>query len=98
MNDELAGQSSPNAPPSRSGANSPDVGAGPAERGPEHGLRGRASGDGPAGGTTSPPDATRYLETIRGVLSYRELAPLLAERVGNVEAQIVSGAYAGRRV
>lgn len=96
MNDELAGQSSPNAPPSRGDANPPDVGAGSPERRAEHGLRGRTSRDAFVGGTTSPPDSARHLETTRGILTYRELAPLLAQRVGDVEAQIVSGIYADR--
>ena len=30
--------------------------------------------------STSPPHATSFIETTRGVLSYSQLAPLLAER------------------
>jgi len=43
---------------------------------------------------TSPPGgATRYIQTTRGLLSYRQLAPLLAERVLRVERDIVTGAF-----
>ena len=33
-----------------------------------------------AGGTAPPHGATRFVETTRGVLSYSQLAPILAER------------------
>ena len=40
-------------------------------------------------GTTRPPhSATRYLETSAGILSYQQLAPLLAERVAETELAI----------
>ena len=40
-------------------------------------------------GTTRPSySATRYIETSAGILSYRELAPLLAERVADTELAI----------
>lgn len=43
---------------------------------------------------TSPPSgATRYIQTTRGLLSYRQLAPLLAERVLRVEQEIAGGAF-----
>ena len=43
---------------------------------------------------TSPPGgATRYLRTARGLLSYSQLAPLLAERVLRVERDIAMGAF-----
>jgi hypothetical protein len=43
---------------------------------------------------TSPPGgATRYLQTTRGLLSYSQLAPLLAERVLRVERDIATGAF-----
>ena len=41
-----------------------------------------------AGGTTPPHGATRFVETTRGILSYSQLAPLLAERA------IASGDFA----
>jgi len=54
-----------------------------------HGHGGRASGRGVDSGTTRPPhSATRYVETTAGILSYRELAPLLAERVALAEFAI----------
>jgi len=44
---------------------------------------------------TSPPGgATRYIQTTRGLLSYTQLAPLLAERVLRVEHDITGGIYA----
>jgi CRISPR-associated endonuclease/helicase Cas3 len=49
-----------------------------------------------AGNTTPPDEATRHIETTRGVLTYAQLAPLLAERVLRVEHAIASGSYAPR--
>src|SRR5205809_137813 len=46
--------------------------------------------------TTPPGGATRYLQTSLGILSYSQLAPLLAERVLRVEVQIAAGAFATR--
>ena len=44
---------------------------------------------------TSPPGgATRYLQTTLGLLSYSQLAPMLAERVLRVERDIAAGAFA----
>ena len=57
---------------------------------------GRTGGRSMDPGTTRPPySATRYVETPFGILSYRELAPLLAERVGEAEAAIVRGKFSG---
>jgi CRISPR-associated endonuclease/helicase Cas3 len=47
-----------------------------------------------AGDPTSRSGATRYIQTTRGLLSYSQLAPLLAEQVLRVETAIASGAYA----
>lgn len=47
-----------------------------------------------AGDTTPPGGATRYIQTTRGLLTYSELAPLLAERVLRVEQSIASGSLA----
>jgi CRISPR-associated endonuclease/helicase Cas3 len=44
--------------------------------------------------STSPGHATRTVETTRGVLTYSELAPLLAERVLAVEQRIATGELA----
>ena len=46
-----------------------------------------------AGETTPPSGATRFIQTTRGLLSYSQLAPLLAERVLRVETAIASGAF-----
>jgi len=48
--------------------------------------------------STQPPEATRFLETTRGVLSYSQLAPLLAERVLKVQQDIEDSLYASRLV
>lgn len=49
-----------------------------------------------AGETTPPSGATRFIETTRGVLSYAQLAPLLAERVLGVERAIASDKFAAQ--
>jgi CRISPR-associated endonuclease/helicase Cas3 len=49
-----------------------------------------------AEGSTSPSHATRTVETTRGVLTYAQLAPLLAERVLAVEQQIAAGDFSSR--
>lgn len=48
--------------------------------------------------STQPPHATRFVETTRGILSYAQLAPLLAERVLRVQEDIEDAIYAQRRV
>jgi len=45
--------------------------------------------------TTRPPSATRSIETTQGILTCAQLAPLLAERVLEIEGRIAAGAYAG---
>ena len=48
---------------------------------------------------TSPPGgATRYIETSRGLLSYSQLAPLLAEQVLRVEREIASATFSDERL
>jgi len=49
-----------------------------------------------AEGSTQPPHATRFLETTRGILSYTQLAPLLAEQVLRVLQDIEDGVFAAR--
>ena len=44
--------------------------------------------------STSPGHATRSVATTRGVLTYAQLAPLLAERVLSVEQRIVASDFA----
>src|SRR5665647_674008 len=46
--------------------------------------------------STQPPHATRFIETTRGILSYSQLAPLLAERVLRVLQDIEDGVFAAR--
>lgn len=65
-----------------------------AQRGGEHGVRGRAGGFVHAGSGTRPPvHATRYLETAFGILTYAQLAPHLALAVQNLEAAIEAGEF-----
>lgn len=49
-----------------------------------------------AGDTTPQDGATRHIQTSRGILSYSQLAPLLAEQVLRVEAAIASGAFSSQ--
>lgn len=49
-----------------------------------------------AGETTPPGGATRYVQTTRGLLSYSQLAPILAEQVLRVERLIASAAFAAQ--
>ena len=68
----------------------------------DSGPRSPVDGDGErAGGreldsaTTRPPHAaTRYIDTALGILSYRELAPHLAERVADADLAIVNRSFA----
>ena len=46
--------------------------------------------------TTPPGGATRYLQTSRGLLSYSQLAPLLAVEVLRIEREIASGTFAAQ--
>jgi CRISPR-associated endonuclease/helicase Cas3 len=46
-----------------------------------------------ASDTTPPSGATRFIQTTRGLLSYAQLAPLLAERVLMVEQNIAQGMF-----
>ena len=48
--------------------------------------------------TSSPGTATRWIETSRGVLSYSQLAPLLAERVLRVQERVEAGEFDGARL
>jgi hypothetical protein len=48
---------------------------------PEHGLRERTGRDEPPSCDTRQARATRFIETVRGILSYSEIAPLPAEKV-----------------
>lgn len=93
----LPGNHSQVARASRGGEAPSALGEHPAQRGAQHEPGGRAGGSGDAGSRTRPPaDATRYLETRLGTLSYLELAPHLGRAVRAVEADIESGAFDGR--
>lgn len=63
-------------------------------RGAEHGLRAGASEPLDDSRDTRPDRATRYVETTLGVLSYTDLAPHLAERVTQLEADLFKGQFA----
>ena len=88
MPDELDRDRPPVAPPAGGGETSPPLAGHSPGRGPEHGLRAGAGGTSPPARDTRPDRATRFIETTRGVLSYSEIAPLLAERVLRLEAAL----------
>lgn len=83
------------AQPAAGGAPPPPLGGDSPPRGQFHGDGRRTSGRGMDTGTTRPPhSATRYIETSVGILSYSELAPLLADRVVDAELTIFDRKYA----
>lgn len=86
MSDELDPSHQPMAQPDVGGETPSTLAGHSPGRGPEHGLRAGAGGDSPPARNTRPDRATRFIETTRGVLSYSELASLLAERVLGLEA------------
>ena len=49
-----------------------------------------------AGETAPPGGATRFIEPTRGRLSYSQLAPILAERVLEVERAIATGHFSSQ--
>ncbi len=69
------------------------LGENPGECGGQHGLRGGTCASGADKEEAGSNRYTRYIETARGILSYAELAPLLAENVTEVEADIALGRY-----
>ena len=83
------------APPAAGGAPTPPSGGDTEPCRQLHGDGGRTGGRGVDSGTTrAPHSATRYIETSAGILSYRELAPLLAERVADTELAIADREFA----
>ena len=96
MSDELDRSSDQVASSSGQGEIPAPVGGDSLGCGPEHGLRAGSRGRGVSPESAGPDRATRYLDTARGVLSYSAIAPLLAEQVLRLEAQIYAGAFAGR--
>ncbi len=88
MSDELHGNYSPVEGPDAGTQNTSPLGSHSPECSPEHGLREGASGPPDPPRDTRPDRATRYLETTLGILSYSDLAPLLAERVQRLEESV----------
>lgn len=83
------------AQPADGGTPSPASGSDSPSRRQLHGDGGGAGGRGMVAGATRPPhSATRYLETSLGILSYRELAPILGERITDVEVEILERQFA----
>ena len=83
------------AQPTPRGAPEPPPGGDSPPRRQLDGDGGRAGGRSVDSGTTRPShSATRYIETSAGILSYREFAPLLAERVADTELAISDRRFA----
>lgn len=93
MPHELEGEHHPLAQPAAGGETAPQLGGDPDGCGTEHGLRGGTGAGGEDSRDTRPDHATRFIETTQGVLSYAELAPLLADRVTQVESAILAGEF-----
>jgi len=85
---DMDSEHSPLASAIPGGETPPEVGSNSHGCGREHGLRGGASRSGSDQGHTRPDRATRFIETARGIISYSELAPPLAERVTLIEADM----------
>ena len=96
MSDELDRPSDRVASPSSAGETPAPVGSDSFGCRPEHGLRAGAGGPIDAAERARADRTTRYLDTSRGILSYSEVAPLLAEQVVRLEARIYEGAFADR--
>ena len=96
MPDELAGPNPPLATPLGAAQAATPLGDDCGRRGAEHGIREGAGAGGDDSRDTRPDRATRFVETTRGILSYAELAPLLAERVATTEADLYREAFASR--
>lgn len=47
-----------------------------------------------AEGTTPPQGSTRFVETTRGILTFQQLAPLLAERALQIQLDIEEARFA----
>jgi CRISPR-associated endonuclease/helicase Cas3 len=94
MKDEMDGASDGVAPPSCGGETAASLGGDSLGRGPEHGLRAGARGHRVDAKAPRPDRNTRYLDTAKGIISYTEVAPLLAEQVLRLEAKIYAGAFA----
>jgi CRISPR-associated endonuclease/helicase Cas3 len=89
----MAGLNHPLAETPAAGQSAPPLGEHSRAGGPEHGVRGRTGEPAEPPRDTRPERGTRFVETTLGVLSYTQLAPLLAERAVLVEAGIERGLY-----
>ena len=94
MPDELDREHQPVAPSPGGGETPPPLAGHSPGRGAEHGLRAGAGRAALPARATRPDRATRFLETTRGVLSYSEVAPLLAERVLRLETALYQPEFA----
>lgn len=95
MKDDLAAKHRDLAKTAGDGKAPSPVGGNPAQCGQEHGLRGGTGAGINHPRSTQPDRATRWIETSQGILSYAELAPLLAVRVATLEAKLQKAIYAG---
>jgi CRISPR-associated endonuclease/helicase Cas3 len=98
VGDELDRPSDKVASPSSAGEAPAPLGSDPAGCRPEHVLRAGAGGLGEPAEPARPDRTTRYLDTARGVLSYSQVAPLLAEQVVRLEARIYAGEFSDRAI
>ncbi len=96
MPDDLPRDDPPVAGPAAGAQAAAPLGGDSTRCGAEHGLRARAGAGGDDSRDTRPDRATRFVETTLGVLSYTQLAPLLAERVTRLEAALLAQAFASR--
>ena len=96
MPDDLHRDHPPMADPATGAQAAAPLGGDSAQCGAEHGLRAGAGAGGDDSRDTRPDRATRFVETTLGVLSYTQLAPLLAERVTRLEAELLAQAFASR--
>lgn len=85
---ELDPERRPLAQPDAGGQAPPPLGNDPGGRGAEHGVRAGTSVAGDHPRDTRPDRATRFVETTHGILTYAQLAPLLAARVTVAETEI----------
>lgn len=84
------------ASPASPGKTPAPLGGDPSGRRPEHVLRDGACGLGGFADRARPDRTTRYLDTARGILSYTQVAPLLAEQAVVLETRIYAGEFSNR--
>ncbi|MEO7297423.1 MAG: Fic family protein [Verrucomicrobiota bacterium] len=93
---ELDPEHHPLAQPDAGSQTPPALGSDPGGRGAEHGVRGGTGAAGDDSRDTRRDRATRFVETTQGILSYAQLAPLLAERVAAAETEIYREFFSAR--